>query len=98
MLYCLESKDLPEGSDLNNIFIPEDVQLSPQAADDLPFGVVALTGKALYRAESPWMNKLYRTVEKKSINPLSIRMVPYFTWANRGPSAMSVWLPVVWGK
>ncbi|WP_345788048.1 hypothetical protein [Microbacterium hominis] len=22
--------------------------------------------------------------------------MPYFAWANRGPSEMSVWLPVIW--
>jgi hypothetical protein len=98
MLYCLESKDLPEDIDLNNVYIPEDIQLRPQTADDLPFGIVALTGEAMYRAESPWTSKLYRKVERKSIKPLPIRMVPYFTWANRGPAAMSTWLPAVWSK
>jgi len=98
MLYCIESKDLPENVDLNNVYIPEDIQLSPQTADDLPFGIIALTGKALYRAEPPWGNDLYRKVEQKSMKPLPIRMVPYFTWANRGPSAMSAWLPVVWSR
>ncbi len=32
------------------------------------------------------------------MKPLPIRMIPYFAWANRGPAAMSVWLPVVWSK
>ncbi|MET0779930.1 MAG: hypothetical protein ABWZ16_00240 [Microbacterium sp.] len=22
--------------------------------------------------------------------------MPYFAWGNRGPSEMSVWMPVVW--
>ena len=96
MLYCLESLDLPEGVDLNNVLIPEDIQLAAEAAEDLPFGIAALSGQALYRGESAWGNRLYREVERKSIRPLAIRMVPYFTWANRGPSAMSAWLPVVW--
>jgi DUF1680 family protein len=96
LLYCLESKDLAEGVDLNNVYIPEDLQLDAQAADDLPFGIVALTGKALYREEPSWNNALYRKVERQSIEPLPIRMIPYFAWANRGPAAMSVWLPVVW--
>ena len=98
MLYCLESKDLPDDIDLNNVYIPEDMQLSPQAADDLPFGIVALTGEALYRAEAPWETDLYRKVERQPMKPAPIRMIPYFVWANRGPAAMSAWLPVVWGK
>jgi DUF1680 family protein len=98
MLYCLESKDLPGEIDLNNVFIPEDIDLRPQTADDLPFGIVALAGEALYRAESAWTSELYRQVERKPITPLPIRMVPYFAWANRGPAAMSTWLPVIWNK
>jgi DUF1680 family protein len=98
LLYCLESKDLPQGVDLNNVYIPDDIRFSPRIADDLPFGIVALTGNALYRAESSWGTDLYRKVERQPIKPLPIRMIPYFSWANRGPSAMSVWLPVVWGK
>jgi DUF1680 family protein len=96
LLYCLESKDLPEGTDLNNVYIPDDLQLDAQAADDLPFGIVALTGKALYREEPPWTGDLYRKVERQPMKPLTIRMIPYFAWANRGPAAMSAWLPVVW--
>lgn len=98
MLYCLESKDLPEGVDLNNVYVPEDIQLKPTAAAELPFGIVSLTGEAFYRQEPAWNTDLYREVARISAEPLSIRMIPYFAWANRGPAAMSVWLPVVWGR
>jgi DUF1680 family protein len=98
LLYCLESKDLSEGIDLNNVYISDDLQLDAQAADDLSFGIVALTGKALYREEPSWTGELYRKVERQPMKPLPIRMIPYFAWANRGPAAMSVWLPVVWSK
>jgi DUF1680 family protein len=38
---------------------------------------------------------LYRPWIKEPVQPLNTRLVPYFAWANRGPSTMSVWLPVV---
>ncbi len=98
MLYCLESKDLADECDLDNVYIPDDLQLDGQAVDDLPFGIVTLTGKALYREEPSWTGDLYRKVERHPMKPLPIRMIPYFAWANRGPSSMSVWLPVVWSK
>ena len=98
MLYCLESKDLADECDLDNVYIPDDLQLDGQAVDDLPFGIVTLTGKALYREEPSWTGDLYRKVERHPMKPLRIRMIPYFAWANRGPSSMSVWLPVVWSK
>ena len=55
-------------------------------------------GEALYREEPSWTGDLYRKVERKPMKLLTIRMIPYFAWANRGPAAMSVWLPVVWSK
>jgi hypothetical protein len=96
MLYCLESKDLPASIDLNNVYLPDDIELEPVAANDLPFGMTALTGEAVYRAEPPWSTELYRLVQPRSARPLPIRLIPYFAWANRGPAAMSVWLPVTW--
>ncbi|WP_396654242.1 hypothetical protein [Microbacterium sp.] len=27
---------------------------------------------------------------------MPVTLIPYFAWGNRGPSEMSVWLPVVW--
>jgi len=98
LLYCLESKDLAEDIDLDNVYIPDDLHLEEEAADDLPFGIATLTGKALYRDEPSWDNTLYRQVQRQPMRSLPIRLVPYFAWANRGPAAMSVWLPVVWSK
>jgi len=73
LLYCLESKDLAEGVDLNNVYIPDDLQLHAQPADDLPFGIVALAGEALYREEPSWNKDLYRKVERNPMAPLPIR-------------------------
>ena len=98
VLYCLESTDLPADRDLSNVCLPEDVELEPVAAEGLPFGLTALEGEAVYRAEPPWGTDLYREVEPRRLEPLRVRLVPYFAWANRGPSAMSVWLPVVWRR
>jgi hypothetical protein len=98
LLYCLESADLAEEIDLDNIYLPEDIDFAPQAADDLPFGIVALSGESLYREEPTWADTLYRKLERHPMTPLTIRMIPYFAWANREPSAMSVWLPVVWNS
>jgi hypothetical protein len=96
MLYCLESKDLPASIDLNNVYVASDVELKAVAANDLPFGIVALKGEALYRGEPDWSGDLYRELKRQPLESLPVRLVPYFAWANRGPSAMSVWLPVVW--
>jgi DUF1680 family protein len=94
ILYCLESPDMDNDVDLNNVYLPGDIALDPVPADDLPLGIVALEGTARYRLDSPWSGELYRQLERKPLGPIPVRMIPYFAWSNRGASAMSVWLPL----
>jgi hypothetical protein len=97
ILYCLESRDLPDGIDLNNIYLPSDILITPVAQSIQSVEMRALKGEALYRPETPWTTDLYRPMKHSKLKPLPIRMIPYFAWNNRGPAAMSVWLPVVLG-
>jgi len=94
ILYCIESLDLPEGRDLNNVYLPSDIALSSSPADDLPFGIQTLTGQGLYRPETEWGDGLYRPLRSVPLEPIDLRMIPYFAWANRGAAAMTVWLPL----
>ena len=94
LLYCIESKDLPDSKVLNNIRIPSDLTLK-ESFSDFPFGIKTLEGNALYFDEKPWEGTLYRPLEStKQMTDFQIRMIPYFAWNNRGVAAMSVWLPL----
>ena len=95
ILYCLESADLPEGLDLSNVYVPSDIELEPVPLPELPFGIQALQGEALHCPEAPWDGDLYRALSPRGLEPIPVRLAPYFAWANRGPAAMSVWLPVI---
>jgi len=96
ILYCLESPDLPPGTDWTSVYIPNDVRFEAVRDASLPFSPVVLEGEALYRDEPRWDARLYREIPSSALRPLHIRLIPYFAWANRGPSAMSVWLPIAW--
>jgi DUF1680 family protein len=32
------------------------------------------------------------SVEAKAV-PTTLKLIPYYAWANRGPAAMQVWIP-----
>ncbi|MBN2451274.1 MAG: glycoside hydrolase family 127 protein [Lentisphaeria bacterium] len=96
VLYCLESADLPDGVDLRGVCVPSDAVFRPGAAADLGRGVVALDGRLLCRPVGDWQERLYGRLGPPPTQPVTVRLIPYFAWANRGPSAMSVWLPVAW--
>lgn len=46
-----------------------------------------------------WSGALYRRIVPRQLPPprgdtLDITLIPYFAWANRGPSLMEVWIPL----
>lgn len=51
-------------------------------------------------SKSPdWRDALYRTFAPCRLSPptvgtVDITLIPYFVWANRGPSLMEVWIPL----
>lgn len=94
LLYCLESPDLPEGLVLDRVRMALDGTLEVARVEGLPESVRALRTRAVYADEEPWSGELYRTLRRGESRPIDATLIPYYTWANRGPSAMSVWLPI----
>ncbi|HZT22878.1 MAG TPA: glycoside hydrolase family 127 protein [Verrucomicrobiae bacterium] len=98
MVYCLESPDLPRDTRLSDVFIPPDMKLTTRYDRRLLGGAVVLEGAALARPREPWNGKLYRPFQPDSLKAIRIRFIPYCLWQNRGPSEMSVWLPLAVGS
>ena len=99
VLYCVESPDLPAGIRVPDVHLASDAQFKPSTGlpgTTLPLGarIETLQGPGFRREEAPWTN-LYRPLGAEQLRPFELRLVPYFAWANRGRSAMSVWIPAV---
>ncbi|PWV46144.1 glycoside hydrolase family 127 protein [Chitinophaga sp. S165] len=91
--YCIESTDLKEGQSLSDIIIPASIHLQPKAMQVENGKITALEGEARLLQHNNWNNTLYKPLNTTS-KPVTIKLIPYYAWANRGPSDMSVWLPV----
>jgi DUF1680 family protein len=94
VVYCLESPDLPQGVRMQDVFIPENIELSARYDQRLLGGVVVIEGRALARPASDWQGELYRDFRPVAAKPIQLRLIPYSVWQNRGPSEMTVWLPL----
>lgn len=94
VVYCLESPDLPPGVKISDVLVPSDMKLIARYDQRLLNGVVVLEGQALKRQMENWTGKLYRDFKPEAPTPFNVRFIPYSVWQNRGPSEMSVWLPV----
>jgi DUF1680 family protein len=94
LVYCLESCDLPEGVDISEIIVPRNIRLEPKMEADFLRGVVTLSGRALRLPKDD--AHLYTRLTDQRLQPVDVRLIPYYAWKNRGVSQMTVWLPVDW--
>lgn len=93
LVYCLESIDIENGKNIDNILIPADIRLSPKKITIDGSPVTALEGTAKLMEESSWKNTLYREIGKNE-QTVRIRLIPYYAWGNRGKADMTVWMPL----
>ena len=94
IVYCLESADLKPGQKVFDISIPANTQWQTVPAKIDNGNIMALQGTARIIQHEDWKNSLYREVNTK-LQPVSIKMIPYYAWANRGETDMTVWLPLI---
>jgi DUF1680 family protein len=102
VVYCLES---PDGSPTRSIFaiaLPVQVVLKPVAMKIGNNRLMALEGvaKLLPRigagsAAVAGSGKLYQEVSKEPATDIPVRLIPYYAWANRGKSDMTVWVSII---
>ena len=95
VVYAVESADLPDGVRLEQVALRRAAPLIPVTAELAGHRIVALEADiaVLPGASS---GALYEDVADGAVGAASARLIPYFAWGNRGPSEMSVWMPVVW--
>lgn len=91
VVYCLESADLPNAN-VSDIVIPADIKWQTSTTKIEGGTITALLGEAKMRQADNWKNTLYREVNP-TLTPIKIKLIPYYAWANRGRTDMSVWLP-----
>jgi DUF1680 family protein len=92
IVYCLESVDLKADQHLSDIVVPADIKLRKRPFKIENGNVVVLEGEAKL-TNNNWAGTLYKELNNTS-QPIHVRWIPYYAWANRGKSDMSVWLPV----
>ncbi len=93
IIYCLESVDLPESVTVDQIRLPRHAEWSVRYDADLLGGVSILETEALAVSELALDGPLYRELPAEDPQPVTVRLIPYFAWNNRGEPQMAVWLP-----
>jgi len=104
LVYCLEQADLRSvdqepGLDLLDVRIARDAPMQARWREDLLGGVTEIEVSGLVVDNDEWDARLYRLASPEGAkDPVArktpLTAVPYYAWANRGPGAMRVWIPV----
>ena len=99
LVYCAEANDLPAGVNLEDVAIalrtatPDAFKMVREKIEQTD--IVALTVPALALPEPAWKpGQLYREISLAPPRQISLTLIPYYTWGNRGDTDMTVWLPV----
>lgn len=87
LLYCAESVDLPDGHEVDAVRV--DPSAPPEGRAD---GSVVVAGETIAQGDAPWPYRPFDAPPAAG-DRTGIVLVPYHSWANRGPASMRVWLP-----
>jgi hypothetical protein len=93
IVYCLESVDLPPGSNLLDVQIPANAVFN-KVYDDRLANITVLQTTGFIAQSGDKSSELFHDVPTEAPKPIPLRLIPYFAWDNRGESEMSVWLPL----
>jgi uncharacterized protein len=89
LVYCLEGAN--NKVPLHRIVAPRTAELASQFEPDMLGGVTVIQSKALFEDDTDWAARLYRSWPS-SLQSNTITAIPYYTWDNRQPGEMRVWL------
>ncbi len=94
IVYCVETPDLPEGTEIFDVYLPSNIELVPEYLPDSLGGATILSGDVYLNADRS--EDMYQNLERPVWAKTQTQFIPYFTWNNRGPSEMTVWTPIIW--
>ena len=96
LVYCLEQPDQPGFNLLDATLLDDGSSFVSGFQPDLLGGVLVLKHHGTV-VDSPFSGEpLYRAFREQVERPgkvVALTFIPYYAWANRGPSRMEVWVP-----
>ena len=93
IIYCVEQVDNPD-CDVWNLLLPLESELKANWKPDLLGGVMAIQGEAAVSDSNRFEGSLYRPIKRgyPKTRKVQFTAIPYYAWANREPSPMTVWI------
>ena len=97
VVYCLESPDLPAGVAIDDVMLQAGAPITPRYDEEFFEGATLLDVDALVVDKLSRADSLYHELRRETVRRQRLTFIPYYLWANRGVTEMSVWFPVTVG-
>jgi DUF1680 family protein len=95
LVYALENRDQPEGVDLDTVGVALDAMFREVPIEIAGHKTVALVFEGTVRSDSEWTDSAWGDPSLQSPpRMVELTAIPYYLWANRGPSIMRIHIPV----
>ena len=78
--------------DITSLYVTRTTDFTPHREQGPLGDVVVLRGQGLH--VQAVAGPLYAEVEDPEPSSVPLTLIPYYTWNNRAPGQMSVWLPL----
>lgn len=88
VVYCMEEAD--NGKNLHRLLLSQEGTFVVKEEEINHNPIISLSTMGL-RKVSTENSSLYQVYEQPKMKQVTIKFVPYYTWANRGEGEMSVW-------
>lgn len=89
LVYCLESEGISNTTSINEVVLDVNSIFKTEMIQKNNRSLVSITAQGFLDSNS-WDKKLYQPL-KKDKEPISLQLVPYFSWGNGNSKEMSVW-------
>ena len=102
LVYCLEQLDQPEGVALADVSLQSVVrnsyfEFTETFEKEVLGGVMLLHHEGIVTKTSSYRSSLYfpAGAAASSSSKVPLTFIPYYAWANRRPTPMQVWTPLI---
>jgi DUF1680 family protein len=91
----LDQTEPQHGNNLASYAVHLDGETTAHFAPDILGGIMVLDHPGIISRSSSGGALYSPSVETKAVQPVptTVKLIPYYAWANRDPAAMQVWIP-----
>jgi DUF1680 family protein len=92
LVYCLESDQLPANTSVNDVVLNLNSNFKTDFTELKNRKFLTIEATSVVTEDNSWKNSLYKPISAKEAKLVTVKLIPYFAWGNKGKGEMTVWM------